>query len=54
MRFLIGALAFLVICAIFASPAALLLGWVQFSDLQIVDKNKADPAPAPSPPVPTR
>jgi hypothetical protein len=54
MRFLIGALAFLVICAIFASPAALFLGWVQFSDLQLVDKNKADPAPAPSPPAPTR
>ena len=38
MRFFIGALALLVICAIFASPAVLLLGWspLTASDRQIV------------------
>ena len=49
MRFFIGALALLVIVATLASPAALLLGLVQFADIrQITGPGAMDPAPAPA------
>ena len=46
MRFFIGALALLVICAIFASPVALLFGLVHItSDWRMMDSPIPDPAP---------
>ena len=49
MRFFIGALALFVIVAVFASPAALILGWVGISDLrQIAGTSATDPALAPA------
>ena len=48
MRFFIGALALLVICALFASPAALLFGLVHIgSDWRLTDSRPPDPAPPP-------
>jgi hypothetical protein len=48
MRFFIGALALLVICVVFASPAVFLFGLVQItSDRKMVDTRVADPAPTP-------
>jgi hypothetical protein len=48
MRFFIGALALLVICAIFASPVALLFGLVHItSDWRMMDSPIPDPAPPP-------
>jgi hypothetical protein len=52
MRFFIGTLAFLVIVAVLASPAALMLGWFGIADLrQLAGITATDPAlsPAPSP-----
>ncbi|HET7211174.1 MAG TPA: hypothetical protein VFI85_05450 [Methyloceanibacter sp.] len=52
MRFFIGALAFLVIVALLASPAALMLGWVGIAELrQIAGAGAVDPALAPSQPA---
>lgn len=49
MRFFIGALALLVIVAVLASPAALLLGWVQLADIrQIAGPDATDPELAPA------
>lgn len=55
MRFFIGALALLVICAIFGSPAVLLLGWSPLTagDLQKISKSVKDSAPSVSTGTPT-
>jgi hypothetical protein len=48
MRFFIGALALAVICVIFGSPAAFVLGWVSLSagDRHTTGKSTKDRAPA--------
>ena len=49
MRFFIGALALLVIVAVLASPAALLLGWLQLADIrEITAPSARDAALAPA------
>jgi hypothetical protein len=53
MRFFIGAVALLVICALFASPAALLFGLVNItSDWRMGDTRMPDPPPPPWNPTP--
>lgn len=48
MRFFIGALALAVICAVFGSPAVLLMGWrpLTVSDRQIISSKIKSGAPA--------
>lgn len=53
MRFLIGALALLVIFAVLVSPAAMLLGLVHIaSDRHVIDTEMAEPAKAQLPQSP--
>ena len=53
MRFVIGALALLVILAVVVSPAVLMLGWLGIADLrQIAATSVSEPAPAVQPAAP--